>query len=125
MDRDRGALDALRHEMGRYPETGLAVVVADFTRPLELHDLDGVVMANSLHFVRHKKPVLEAVRSMLRPGGRLIVVEYSTDRANPWVPHPFLVSDLGEDVGRGPVPGDGADRLRPQPLLRVDVLGSD
>src|SRR5206468_121820 len=49
----------------------------------------GIVMANSLHFVRNKAPVLESVRDMLRPGGRLIVVEYSTDRGNPWVPHPF------------------------------------
>jgi SAM-dependent methyltransferase len=46
-------------------------------------------MANSLHFVRDKAPVLESVRNMLRPGGRLIVVEYGTDHGNPWVPHPF------------------------------------
>jgi SAM-dependent methyltransferase len=46
-------------------------------------------MANSLHFVRDRGPVLESVRKMLRPGGKLIVVEYGTDRGNPWVPHPF------------------------------------
>lgn len=63
--------------------------VADFTKPLDLHDLDGIVMANSLHFVRNKQPVLESVRRMLSPGGRLIVVEYGTDRGNPWVPYPF------------------------------------
>jgi len=90
VDRDRGALRQLASEMGRrFPETVVDVVAADFTRPMSLHDLDGVVMANSLHFVRNKQPVLEAVRAMLRPGGRLIVVEYSTDRGNPWVPHPF------------------------------------
>ena len=46
-------------------------------------------MANSLHFVRDKTNVLEAVRKMLRAGGTLIVVEYGSDRGNPWVPHPF------------------------------------
>ena len=64
-------------------------LVADFTRELPLSGLDGVVMANSLHFVRDKAPVLESVRQMLRPGGALIVVEYNADRGNPWVPHPF------------------------------------
>ena len=81
VDKDRHALRALD---GRY-ETR----VADFTKPLDLHDLDGVVMANSLHFVRDKQPVLESVRGMLKPGGRLILVEYGTDRGNAWVPHPL------------------------------------
>jgi SAM-dependent methyltransferase len=73
----------------RFPNTAVDVEVADFTRPLRLSGLDGIVMANSLHFVRDKAPVLESVRKMLRPGGKLIVVEYGTDQGNPWVPHPF------------------------------------
>lgn len=68
---------------------GIETRVGNFTKPLDLHDLDGIVMANSLHYVRDKQPVLERVRAMLRPGGRLIIVEYGADRGNPWVPYPF------------------------------------
>jgi SAM-dependent methyltransferase len=90
VDRDARALRDLPAEVGkRFPDTRLDVLVADFTRPLALSDLDGIVMANSLHFVRDKLPVLARVRSMLRPAGTLIIVEYGSDRGNPWVPHPF------------------------------------
>jgi ubiquinone/menaquinone biosynthesis C-methylase UbiE len=90
LDKHAGPLRTFRDSMGAaYPEVAIDVVGADFTRPLDLHDLDGVLMANSLHFVRDKRPVLDAVLLMLKPGGRLIVVEYATDRGNPWVPHPF------------------------------------
>jgi SAM-dependent methyltransferase len=90
VDRDGGAIRGLAAEVGkRFPETTIDVVAADFTRPLPLSELDGVVMANSLHFVRDKQPVLETVRSMLRRGGHLILVEYGADRGNPWVPHPI------------------------------------
>lgn len=88
VDRDRGAL----HDLERALRPGGATVrtlAADFTKPIELESLDGVVMANSLHFVRDKAPVLGLVHGMLKPSGRLLLVEYDADRGNAWVPHPM------------------------------------
>jgi len=90
VDRDAHALEDLGEAMrARFPATVLHRVVADFTRPLELPPLDGLVMANSLHFVRDKAPVLALVVRHLRPGGRLVLVEYEADQGNPWVPFPL------------------------------------
>ena len=90
VDREAGSLKRLvRGMLKQAPSTLIDTMVADFTRPLRLSGLDGVVMANSLHFVKDKAPVLESVCEMLRPGGTLIVVEYDTDKGNGWVPHPF------------------------------------
>lgn len=92
VDRDRGALarntETVRE---RFPDIGLTTRTADFTRPLDLPGLDGLVAANSLHFVARDRQV-EVVRALaghLRPGGTFLVVEYDSDHGNPWVPHPF------------------------------------
>ncbi len=73
----------------RFPEVGLRAVTADFTGPLDLPPLDGVVMANSLHYLRSKDAMVQRVRAMLKPGGRLLIVEYNVDRGNLWVPYPL------------------------------------
>lgn len=73
----------------RFPGTRVTFHVADFTRPLALPPLHGIVMANALHFVRDSTPVLHALIQLLIPGGRLILVEYDADHGNPWVPHPI------------------------------------
>jgi ubiquinone/menaquinone biosynthesis C-methylase UbiE len=90
VDRDRHALDRQRTAiLERFPASQVSYLAADFSRPLELPPLDGVVMANSLHFSRRKEPVLDLVRGYLKPGGHLVLVEYDSDRGNPWVPHPI------------------------------------
>ena len=64
-------------------------LTADYTHKLDLPSLDGVLMANALHFQRNKDAVLRLILDYLRPGGSFILIEYNIDRGNPWVPHPI------------------------------------
>lgn len=89
VDRDGGALRRQRETMeARFPTAIVDYVRGDFTRALDLRGVEGIVMANSLHFVRRKEPVLQLVYGYLKPGGHLVLVEYDADRGNLWVPHP-------------------------------------
>ncbi len=92
VDKDRGALGQLEQSLAaRFPAVSLHTVVADFSRSLALPPLDGLVMANALHFVARpqQEAVVRALQRHLRPEGRFLLVEYNTDRGNHWVPHPL------------------------------------
>jgi len=90
LDRDRRALETARERVAAaFQATSLRVEVGDFMHALPPGPFGGVLAANSLHFVRDRRAVLAAIRHVLAPGGRLVVVEYDADRGNPWVPHPF------------------------------------
>jgi ubiquinone/menaquinone biosynthesis C-methylase UbiE len=90
IDTDRGALSVQAQQVHtEFPAIRLHQRSADFTRSLGFNGMDGVLMANSLHFVKDKPPVLALVRSYLRPGGTFVLVEYDSDRGNLWVPHPI------------------------------------
>jgi ubiquinone/menaquinone biosynthesis C-methylase UbiE len=105
VDQDAGALRTLDQTVGlRFPTTAVRTIVADFTEPLlvEPASLDGVLMANSLHFVRDKVPVLRTAIDALKGGGRFLIVEYGADRGNPWVPWPISYprwDELAAEVG--------------------------
>jgi SAM-dependent methyltransferase len=93
VDLDAGALGVLRGRVRRrFPSHDVRTIAADFTHPLRLPRLDGVLMANSLHFHEAKEPIIRSVREILGDSGRLILVEYDADHGNPWVPFPLSYS---------------------------------
>jgi ubiquinone/menaquinone biosynthesis C-methylase UbiE len=94
VDKDGRSLTELRgaYERRFGEASGLQVVHADLQAILGLPPLDGVLMANSLHFFKDKAALLGTVRELLKPGGMLLLVEYNVDRGNPWVPYPLSFS---------------------------------
>jgi len=94
VDKDRRALKANQQSIkNQFPGVEVEAVQKNFTRPFTLPPLDGLIMANALHFVRHKEPVVMALKEFLRPGGHFILVEYDTNRGNHWVPYPLTYND--------------------------------
>jgi ubiquinone/menaquinone biosynthesis C-methylase UbiE len=66
----------------------------DFTKPLHLENLDGILLANALHFVRDQAGLLHRLKLHLKPTGKLLVIEYDIARGNPWVPFPVPFETL-------------------------------
>ncbi len=97
IDTNPGVLRGLIDQIGSiFPDTNLIVQTADMTGPLDLPPLDGIIAANALHFVEQRKQtgVLREWRSLLKPEGRVIIVEYDVDEGNRWVPHPISFRSL-------------------------------
>ena len=90
VDIDHRALkEQERIMLSHFPDVTVHYIAADYTGSLDLPPLDGILMANSLHFQRDKGKVLRQIRSYLKPSGRLVLVEYTADSGNPWVPFPI------------------------------------
>lgn len=65
-------------------------ITADFTQPIpHLPPLDGLLVANALHFVRDQQRAVERLASYLHPGGTFIVVEYDVRLPRGYIPFPL------------------------------------
>ena len=71
-------------------------ISADFvTDPLPFNNLDGLLMANALHYVKDKTAFIHRINTLISNGAPLLFVEYDTDTPVPtWVPYPLSFLSL-------------------------------
>jgi SAM-dependent methyltransferase len=121
VDKDQATLRRQAENMrSRFPGALVVYRAADFTRPLDLPALDGVVMANALHFVKPglKLDVLKRIKGYLKPGGRLLLVEYNVDAGNLWVPYPLSYKSWLPLARLAGFASTGLLAIRPSSFLR-------
>ncbi len=86
------AIDKQRQNISynTHPSVTIEFLQADFEKDeLALPTLQGILMANALHYVADKKSLLERLQKKINKKGIFIMVEYDTMKANPWVPYPI------------------------------------
>ncbi len=64
-------------------------IQADFNNLPKLPNLDGILMANALHYIKTPGPFLQNLLKSLRPNGSFVLIEYNMSKGNPWVPFPI------------------------------------
>ena len=104
----------------------LIPLILDFVKEdLSPQNLDGILMANALHYVKDKPALIKKLQKHLQPTAPFLIVEYDTDRpVTTWVPYPlsFLsLQKLFHTAGYGRIEKTGS---RPSLFGRGDMYAA-
>jgi ubiquinone/menaquinone biosynthesis C-methylase UbiE len=99
------AIDKTRQKMPDSPNPSVEIRFeqADFEQDtLDLPPLDGILMANSLHYIKDKAALMSRIIKKMTEDAQFLIIEYDTMLANPYVPYPIdwaTLRALFEEVG--------------------------
>ncbi|MBO9591884.1 MAG: class I SAM-dependent methyltransferase [Niabella sp.] len=80
---------AFDRAMQTFHEPGIRFTQLNFeARALPVPPLSGILMANSLHYIKDPEALITRLRQQLEPEGILVLVEYDIRTGNRWVPFP-------------------------------------
>ena len=90
------AIDKDEKALRKIPATVNNVVIqtmaADFVfDALDVKEVDGILIANSLHYVKDKETLLKKLISSVKTNGVFLIVEYDRQAGNQWVPYPLTI----------------------------------
>ena len=94
------ALDTNKHNLSyleskKSPKMAIMTKSIDFNNPSWYKDsVDGILFGFSLHYNSVHKNALKNAYLQLKPGGKLVVFEYSSEKPVSWVPYPLPLNKL-------------------------------
>ena len=74
-------------------DVAIQTLAVDFVHDvLDVKEVDGILIANSLHYVKDKETLLKRLTSSVKANGVFLIVEYDREAENQWVPYPLTIN---------------------------------
>ncbi|HSR19212.1 MAG TPA: methyltransferase domain-containing protein [Ignavibacteriaceae bacterium] len=92
------AVDKIKSVLNNIPDrfrnSTIEKINGDFTRIELPFNLNGILMANSLHYVEDQDLFIKKIHVNLKEKGYFLIIEYDMNVSTPWIPYPVSFNSL-------------------------------